>query len=69
MNWDLIWTVFIFAIMLAVFLPLYLVALSSYHRIKMEAMLELMNKTEKKIQDHNFDIALKNMFEEGAENE
>jgi hypothetical protein len=69
MNWELILTVFIFAVMLAVFLPLYLVSLSSYHKMKLEAMVELMEKTDKKIQDHNFDIALKNMFNEGVENE
>jgi hypothetical protein len=37
--------------------------------MKLEAMVELMEKTDKKIQDHNFDIALKNMFNEGVENE
>lgn len=69
MNWELILTVFIFAVMFAVFLPLYLVALVSYHKMKLEAVVELMDTTDKKIHDHNFDIALKNMFNEGVENE
>lgn len=69
MNWELILTVFIFAVMLAAFLPIYVITLGSYHKIKLEAMIELMEKTDKKIQDHNFDVALKNMFNEGADNE
>ena len=69
MNWDLFWTVLGLAILVAIFLPLYLVELVAYHKTKFETMIEVMAKTEKKYQDQDFDLAFKHMFEKGAEND
>lgn len=69
MNWDLIWTVLGLALIVAVFFPIYLVEFAAYQKTKFESMMEVMSNAEKKINDHNFDEALKNMFQEGVENE
>lgn len=69
MNWDLVWTVLGLCIIGAVFLPLYLIELVAFHKTKFEAMIDVMAKTEKKYQDHDFDLAFKHMFEKGVDND
>lgn len=69
MNWDLILTVFMLALIFAIFLPIYLIAYAAYQKTKFESMIEVMSKTEMKLKDHDFDIALKNMYEEGVGND
>lgn len=69
MNWDLIWTVLAFAIIVAIFLPIYLIEFVAYQKTKFEAMIDVMSKTEKQFKEQDFDLALKNMFEEGVGND
>ena len=69
MNWDLIWTVLALAIVVAIFLPIYLIEFVAYQKTKFEAMIEMMSKTEKKFKEQDFDLALKNIFEEGVGND
>lgn len=69
MNWDLIWTVLALAIVVAIFLPIYLIEFVAYQKTKFEAMIEVMSKTEKKFKEQDFDLALKNIFEEGVGND
>jgi len=69
MNWDLILTVLVFMFMLAFFLPIYTAVFIAMHKAKFRATVEIMSEFDKKIKDHHFDEALKNMFEEGVEND
>lgn len=69
MNWDLVWTVLAFAIIVAIFLPIYLIEFVAYQKTKFEAMIDVMSKTEKQFKEQDFDLALKNMFEEGVGND
>ena len=69
MNWGLVFTVFGVGIAVLILSPLYLALFTAYQKSKFESMVEVMTKTEKKIQDNNFDEALKTMFEEGVDND
>ena len=68
MNWDLIGTVAILAVMSFFFLPFYMAIFIAFHKSKIEATFNVMEKMDKKMKDLNFEDAIKHIIE-GAEND